>query len=88
MLARKVWVDAVERRLVVRPIVSRRLHPDQKNRKVAVSGSFQNAFKIGAADRRIDPAKKVVAAERDNHRIDLGRQRPLNARKAPGGGVA
>jgi hypothetical protein len=37
---------------------------------------------------RVDPAQQVVAAERHDHRVDLGRERPAHARQPARRGVA
>jgi hypothetical protein len=80
--------DRVEPRLVVGAIVAGGGHADEKDRQVTRCGGLQDAVEIGAGHGRVDAAQEVVAAQRDDERIDIRRQGPVDAGEPALGRIA
>ena len=47
----------------------------------------QYPFKVGPADRRVDPAQEVVATKGDDQRVNLGGKGPGDARQPARRGI-
>ena len=87
-LSRKIGIDRVEGGLILGPVISRRLHADQKHRQALCLCTLQNRRQVRPRRLGRQTAQHVIAPKRDHQRIGLGRQRPVEPRQPPRRGIA
>ena len=87
VLARKVWIDRSELLAIFLTQIWRGQHAGKKDRQATFFQGVQNGCEVLAGLLRLETAQRVIGAKLYNDGIHIVVERPVQARKAPGGGI-